>query len=133
MLTNALSGHAILVVTDAAHPVYFAGVSAHGGVLVLWDKDYDERIIELIDSLTADERRELVAINETKGGVTFFWRTYIPRRLQVADVRIAHDTWQATHYVRDSLAPDFRGKSIELSPMPELAGCGAERRTAALA
>jgi len=60
------------------------GVSMHKNVLIVWDKDYDPRVIKVIDHIKSKvghsfgDNCQLVAISEAKGGVSLLWDGYVP-------------------------------------------------------
>lgn len=131
MRTNVLSGHAIMEKSDIEKCPRCAGISAHAGVVILWDEDRDERVIELVDSLTDAERGELVAVHECEGCVTMFWRGWIPRRFHVCEVLVAGDVWSAFHIVGNGALREFAGGSLDLGPAVDTRTAG-DVETAAL-
>ena len=57
------------------HCVHAAGWSLYKNVVILWDDDYDTRVLYLIDDYLADcpmPLQELHAIHERKGFITVF-------------------------------------------------------------
>jgi len=45
------------------------GQSFYEGIIVFWDEDNDNRILDFIDNLHDYERENIVAIQEAKGGI----------------------------------------------------------------
>ncbi len=54
---------------------FVKGITLHRGVIVLWDEDYDARVLDIIDGLNNFVRDGLVAIHEHKGQCFMFWST----------------------------------------------------------
>lgn len=54
------------------------GYSLHKGVLIQWDEDHDERVIDFIDSLPASVRGRLLVIQEHEGSVGLVWIGMVP-------------------------------------------------------
>jgi len=61
------------------------GVSVHNGVIVVWDRDYDDRVTSLIDSMDPKVRAELVAIHERKALLWLWWKDQTPDGYAVHD------------------------------------------------
>lgn len=114
MRIHPLTGLAIMESADFAKAARCAGISAWGGVLVLFDDDHDERVVELLGELTEGERAELVAVHECKGCVTMFWRSWIPRRFQVCELLVAGDVWALSHVVGNGALRQCAG-SLDLA------------------
>lgn len=55
-----------------------AGFSIYRGVVVRWDEDYDDRILNFIDTLDDSIVCDLVAVQEHEGTISFRWRTSVP-------------------------------------------------------
>tara|TARA_R110000803_G_scaffold82603_2_gene148771 strand:+ start:544 stop:885 length:342 start_codon:yes stop_codon:yes gene_type:complete len=55
------------------------GFSIYRGVLVVWDEDWDKRILRVVDNIPPYERDELVAIQESKAWISFLWQDSPPR------------------------------------------------------
>ena len=77
-----------------------AGISVYNGVIVLWDEDFDTRVLQVIDDMPDYERCALFAIHEHEAGVDCFWRTStVPVRWTVDDIDIDGDVWSVdNHY-----------------------------------
>lgn len=54
------------------------GFSIYQGVLVVWDKDLDKRILLVVDSIPSYDRDGLVAIQERKAAIFFLWQDSAP-------------------------------------------------------
>ena len=50
------------------------GFSLYQGVLVIWDDDYDQRVLQWIDSLNPYIRAALYCVAERKGELYLRWR-----------------------------------------------------------
>ena len=49
------------------------GFSIYRGVLIQWDEDHDERILEFIDQLDHEHRRHLLIAQEHEGCLCLRW------------------------------------------------------------
>lgn len=54
-----------------AHLQY--GITIYKGVIVIWDADYDTRILTFIDSMSKIRRKMLLAAGEYKGSLNLIW------------------------------------------------------------
>ena len=43
--------------------------SRYKGIIVVWDEDYDDRVIDLIDSLPIPTQDNLLVISESRGNI----------------------------------------------------------------
>jgi hypothetical protein len=94
------------------------GMTAYRGVLILWDEDYDTRVVDLLDGMTDAERRELVAVHENEGCVFLCWRAMVPERFRAGMVGVANDHWTAYHQVGDGDELTFDGHVDISKPAP---------------
>lgn len=75
------------------------GFSYHKGVLILWDEDYDQRLIAWIESLPSWTRTQLLCCHQHKGTIKLAWRwgtvpvTYAAGKSVIVD----GDVWSITH------------------------------------
>ena len=74
---------------------HLSGVSVYRGVLVVWDEDFDTRIITLINELFARGKRAPFAICESKGSVTIMWHTKGEAAAALDDYEVEGDLWPA--------------------------------------
>ena len=49
------------------------GFSIYRGVLIVWDEDYDPRILGMIDDMPDQARKEVLAAYEHEGGLSLLW------------------------------------------------------------
>ncbi len=70
-------------------------LSRYMGVLVVWDRDMDHRVLRFIEDLPDHERRRLVACRESKGGLDLVWARDVPERFEAenAGITVAGDWW----------------------------------------
>ncbi|HNW10975.1 MAG TPA: hypothetical protein PKI71_06380 [Candidatus Rifleibacterium sp.] len=54
------------------------GFSVYRGVLVQWDEDHDERVLNLLDDMPAWVIDELLCVQEHEGSAAFVWKRFIP-------------------------------------------------------
>lgn len=82
------------------------GFSVYQGVLVVWDDDYDQRILAWIDSLKPDIRMRLYAANEHEGSLSLMWRgSHVPRSFR-EDMMVRSVADQDSWIVIQSVAID---------------------------
>jgi hypothetical protein len=68
------------------------GFSVYKGVIIVWDRDRDERILDFIDALPEDVREELAIASESKGALALVWKNYIILK-QGKSVEVKGDSW----------------------------------------
>jgi hypothetical protein len=54
------------------------GFSVYRGVLVQWDEDHDERILDVLDDMPGHVVDAMIAVQEHEGTVCFVWKDAIP-------------------------------------------------------
>lgn len=54
------------------------GYSLYRGVLIQWDEDHDDRILNVIDSLPAHVLDRLLVAQEHEGTIAFVWVGLVP-------------------------------------------------------
>lgn len=57
---------------------YSDSYSIYRNILIQWDDDHDNRILDFVDDMTESHRQELLVINERKGTISFLWKKDIP-------------------------------------------------------
>ncbi len=70
--------------------------SIYKNVCVIWDDDFDHRVLDLIDGMPAFILKELFAIQEHKGGVCLLWQEDVPSGYEqdvFLDVPDDTDSW----------------------------------------
>lgn len=76
------------------------GVSVYRGVLIVWDEDHDNRVVEVIDQLLGEYQRkdyQLLVANESEGHIKLIWDV-IPDRAPIDVVSSCdNDVWSAEH------------------------------------
>lgn len=55
------------------------GFSIYRGVLVQWDEDHDERILDVLDNMPANILDSLLVTQEHEGGISFVWEGAVPQ------------------------------------------------------
>ena len=61
------------------------GFSVYRGVLVQWDEDHDERILDVLDDMPSYTRSFLIAVQEHKGVIAFVWDSAVPEGYEADD------------------------------------------------
>ena len=81
------------------------GMSVYKGVLVLWDKDFDARVLEFVDQVPDALRARLLTVQEHKAYLFLLWHGEVPEQYAEAQpdepmklVELEDDTW----YVAES-------------------------------
>lgn len=70
------------------------GYSVYKGVLVQWDEDQDDRVLDFIDSLNASVLRNLAVVQEHEGVIAFRWVDHIPQGFNEGEsVEVEGDSW----------------------------------------
>lgn len=54
------------------------GYSVYKDVLVQWDEDDDDRILDVIDCMEPSVRKNLLICQEHEGSVAFVWKNEVP-------------------------------------------------------
>ncbi len=70
------------------------GCSFYRGALVVWDEDFDTRVLDFLDELPDDVRLHLFAVSEHEGTLGLAWKSTPPRgfhRIESHDV--CGDVW----------------------------------------
>jgi len=71
-----------------------AGFSIYRGVVVRWDEDYDARVLDFIDRLSLEDRKNLVAVQEHEESIAFRWEDHVPIELDEGkNILIDGDVW----------------------------------------
>jgi len=84
MKINGLMGYMLAITKDELLSMLkqfpaTCGVSAYDGVLILWDEDFDNRVLRVVDILESiGLTRTLVAVQEHKATLNFVWQDKIP-------------------------------------------------------
>lgn len=55
------------------------GFSIYRGVLVQWDEDHDERILDVLDDMPCHVVDAMVAVQEHEGTICFVWKDAVPK------------------------------------------------------
>ena len=91
------------------------GFSVYQGVLVIWDMDYDQRVLKWIDSLPPDIRASLYCVAERKGLLDLRWRgSVIPEGFSEYGTQIdaPDDVWLI--YASIAIEPEDRPSSGQM-------------------
>jgi hypothetical protein len=54
------------------------GLSVYRGVIVQWDEDRDDRVLDVLDNMPAKVVDQLLVVQEHEGSISFVWRHEIP-------------------------------------------------------
>jgi len=54
------------------------GFSWYHGVVIIWDRDHDERILRLLDQMPPRVLDGLLVAHERKGSISFLWDGFVP-------------------------------------------------------
>lgn len=87
-------------VLKARPPVYIVNesYSVYKGVLVVWDSDYDSRVLNFIDDLDSETREKLISLSEHEGGIDFLWAESVPDRfLEGEGIAVSGDFWNISN------------------------------------
>lgn len=52
--------------------------SIYKNLCVIWDDDFDHRVLDVIDNIPDFDQGELVAIHEHEGGLNLLWANNVP-------------------------------------------------------
>jgi hypothetical protein len=87
--------HGIVVASTYPHWLGFNhGFSIHRGVLVLWDEDYDRRILTMLGKMSSNVLRKLIACHEHEGSVGFIWKGRTPKQYEPGKmITVCGDEW----------------------------------------
>jgi len=70
------------------------GFSIYRGVLVQWDEDQDERVLQLLDELPAWVVDRVLVVQEHEGTVEFLCKTKVPQPIKPGTtVHVGDDVW----------------------------------------
>jgi hypothetical protein len=88
------------------------GYSIYRGILVRWDEDHDERILQLIDEMPTAVSEQLLVAQEHEGCIRFIWKGKVPKSyhtgghvevpMDIPGEPGATDIW----IIEDSIAPE---------------------------
>ena len=70
------------------------GFSLYRGVLIQWDEDHDERILEVLDGMPARILDRLLITHENQAGIAFVWKGEVPRGYEKdKEIGLDSDVW----------------------------------------
>jgi hypothetical protein len=55
------------------------GFSIYRGVIVQWDEDHDERVLDVLDQMPAHILDSLFVVQEHEGAIAFVWKGDVPK------------------------------------------------------
>jgi len=58
------------------------GFSVYRGVIVQWDEDHDERVLDILDNMSAWILELLLVVQEHEANIEFVWKGAIPKDYQ---------------------------------------------------
>jgi len=135
----AREGAVVVIETTQLPGDSYYGMSVYRDVLVLWDEDYDTRVLDFIDDMGTVYRDNLLAVRENKGSLDLRWKADqpIPSELQPHGdgVEVGNDCWSVSSSTvvcgcaRDRHYCQQRGESypfapVALAPIPSPFGFG---------
>lgn len=98
-------------------------LSVYRGIIVLWDENFDPRVLEFIDALPSEVMTQLVVISEHEGCVTFVWEEEIPDGYEEGEMLEApEDLWTVFSSVVnpcDDVPGQITNMSHVLNPQPD--------------
>lgn len=69
-------------------------VSTYNGVIVIWDEDYDTRVLGFIDTLSPAVRSNLLTVHEHEGTIELLWAGSVPPNfVRGGMIEIADGDW----------------------------------------
>src|SRR6187551_349632 len=80
--------------------------SLHANIIVLWDADYDNRVLDLIDQEWPPGKERPLAVAEREGWIGLLWPDECAARRgswRNGEYFVCGDTWQTTHLYIDGL------------------------------
>lgn len=78
------------------------GISVHSGVIVVWDEDYDERVLRMIEERFPAGSVNPLAVCEHEGGICILWASENDAiHAAPDDYTTENDWWNPTHFFRD--------------------------------
>ena len=82
--------------------------SIYKNTCVVWDGDFDHRVLDLIDFMPDLDQEELVAIYEHEGGLNLLWLNNVPSEYEEGvylDIPNDTDTWSILKSITVSRLP----------------------------
>jgi hypothetical protein len=61
------------------------GFTIHRGVLVQWDEDRDQRVLDFIDAMPISLVDHLQVVQEHEGSIDFIWEGVVPKGYREGD------------------------------------------------
>ncbi len=92
------------------------GLSVYNGIIVLWDQDYDTRVLQMIDERFPIGQDKPIAVREYKGTINLLWKSKDDAFVECFyqeqdDYTTEGDCWSASHYFQDgNTIKEMRGK-----------------------
>lgn len=79
------AGHSLPILhrDDLSFQRFDLGFSVYRDIVVLWDDDFDTRVLDWIDSLTDETRQKLAAAQENEGNLYLLWHSEVPFEYRV--------------------------------------------------
>lgn len=71
------------------------GFSIYRGVLVQWDEDHDERVLDFLDQTPSYVLDSLLVVQEHEGNIAFVWKGAVPKGYEAGECRrqVCGDEW----------------------------------------
>lgn len=74
------------------------GISIHHGIIVVWDEDYDTRVLRLIEEQFPVGSLRPLAVAERKGSLALLWGFEEDAYGEPEGYTVENDYWCATNY-----------------------------------
>jgi len=81
----------------------YHGITVYKDVIILWDEDYDTRVMGMIDVHFPAGSVKPIAIHESKGSVNILWPNEAGWWSVCDNYDVENDSWCPTHYHRDGV------------------------------
>lgn len=75
-----------------------AGYSVYRGVRVVWDEDYDTRVLQAIDEMREEDRREAFLMAECEANSIIVWLGPVPSAFRSGYIDVRNDHWELGNY-----------------------------------
>lgn len=80
------------------------GISTYKNIIIVWDEDYDKRVLKFIDKMIPELRKELLLAEEHKGCLFLLWKDIIPKVYKTGTSTDIEDlTWGCDSWCVDSV------------------------------
>lgn len=93
------------------------GISSYRDVIIVWDRDQDDRVLQFIDELTLFELKGVIAVQEYKGTLNILWDNsqnfhYVSKKYQEYTPP-SGDMWYVTNFILSDTGEPVDTKEVE--------------------